>query len=95
MEERAENGLKDSHGISVYDPVRQIVKIVTQFPKKGTPGLSWDWRQLGVVLWYLIYSNLLILYCSLLKLTLQYLALSVKPARKSDMGAAIEGFQAA
>lgn len=29
------------------------------FQTKGTQGLSWDWRQFGVVLQYLIYSNLL------------------------------------
>ena len=69
LEDGAGHWLKDSHGISVYDPVRQIVKIVTQFPNKRNTrpilGLASIWSGTTV-------SDLL--KSSILKLTLRYFA---------------------
>ena len=69
LEDGAGHWLKDSHGISVYDPVRQIVKIVTQFLNKRNTrpilGLASIWSGTTV-------SDLL--KSSILKLTLQYFA---------------------
>ena len=92
LEDGAGHWLKSS-GIRIYDPVARSQDNVRSSPSV-TQCLSWDWRQFGVILQYLNVSDLL--ESSIAKLTLQYFALSVKPARKSVtwMAAAIESFKA-